>query len=103
ARNGKDLPPIAASIGAPEELDAILARLTAFDRETRYLAGRAAASDLARILAAAPALANGERGIRARAALLMSTLFQGEQGKGRREFERLVAAAREKRGNLPTP
>jgi serine/threonine-protein kinase len=94
ARHAKELPPIAAEAGAPTELDAIIAKLTAFDRDTRYGAARHAASDLARLLTAAPALANGERGVRARVAALMATLFPGEPGKGRREFARLVSSSR---------
>jgi serine/threonine protein kinase len=103
ARNAKNPPPLAAALGAPEELDAIIAKLTTFDRDQRYLAARAAGADLARLLGAAPPLPNGERGVRARTAQLMKALFASEQGRTRREFERLVAAARELRGNLPTP
>jgi serine/threonine-protein kinase len=94
ARHAKDPPAIASSIGAPPDLDAIIAKLTAFDREARYGAVRAAASDLARLLTAAPALPAGERGVRARVAALMVQLFPGEPSKGRREFARLVAASR---------
>jgi len=103
ARNAKDLPPIAASIGAPAELDAILAKLTAWDRDTRYLAARAAASELARLLTAAPVLPGGERGVRARVAHLMTALFPGEPSKTRREFARLVSASKAACGDLPTP
>src|SRR4051812_30027355 len=65
ARNAKDPPPIAAASGAPEELDAIIARLTAFDRDARYRAARPAAADMARLLSAADAVPGGERGVRA--------------------------------------
>ncbi len=41
--------------------------------------------------------------MRARVAHLMSTLFPGEPGKGRREFARLIAAARANGLDLPTP
>jgi serine/threonine-protein kinase len=103
ARNAKDLPPVAASCGAPLELDGIIAKLTAFDRDARYLAARTAASDLARLLTATDALPSGERGVRARVAHLMNTLFAGEPGRTRREFARLMASARELRGEHPTP
>ncbi len=36
ARNARDLPPIAEITGAPAELDAAIAKLTAFDRDARY-------------------------------------------------------------------
>jgi serine/threonine-protein kinase len=94
ARNAHDLPPIAAQVGAPPEFDAILAKLTAFDRDTRYGMSRVAARDLAKLLASAPPLPGGERGVRARTAYLMQSLFASEPAKTRREFARLVAAAR---------
>ncbi len=94
ARNEKNPPKIAAECGAPPELDVIIERLTTFDREDRYGEGRAVATDLARVLAAAPPLLSGERGVRARAAELAKALFPGEPGKSRQEFGRLVAEAR---------
>jgi serine/threonine-protein kinase len=103
ARNAKDLPPIAELIGAPADLDLVLAKLTAFDRDTRYPSGSDAARDLARILGSAPALASGERSVRARAAELVKSLFPGEPSRSRHEFARLVAAARDVRGQLATP
>jgi serine/threonine-protein kinase len=103
ARNSKDLPPLAELTGAPAELDVILAKLTAFDREARYASGSAAARDLARVLGGAPALANGERSVRARAAELVKSLFPGEPSRSRNEFARLVVAARDVRGHVATP
>ena len=103
ARNAKDLPPVAASCGAPIELDGIIAKLTMFDRDARYLAARQAAADLARLLGAAEALPTGERGVRARVAQLMSALFPGEPGRTRREFARLMAASRDLRAEAPAP
>ncbi len=94
ARNAQNLPPIAVQIGAPPELDGILAKLTAFERDARYGLARIAARDLAKLLGAAPPLPGGERGVRARTAYLMSSLFPSEPAKTRREFARLVAAAR---------
>ncbi len=103
ARNAKNLPPIAASLGAPAELDAILAKLTAFDREARYLETRKAANDLAKLLASAPALSGGERSVRARTAELMRAIFRGEQARGRAEFERLVESAKATVGEPSKP
>ena len=103
ARNAKDLPPIAEITGAPAELDAAIAKLTAFDRDARYASGSEAARDLARVLAAAPPLANGERGVRARAAELVKSLFPGEPSRSRHEFARLVTSARDIRGQMVTP
>ncbi len=94
AKNDRNLPPIAAEVGAPIELDAILGRLTAFDREARYPLARHAARDLAKLLTAAPPLQSGERGVRARVAELLCRLFPGEPGRTRREFARLMVAAR---------
>src|SRR5215468_6522846 len=42
SRNEKKPPPIAAACGAPLDLDAIIDKLTAFDREARYHAARTA-------------------------------------------------------------
>jgi serine/threonine-protein kinase len=94
ARNAQNPPPIAASIGAPPELDGLIAKLTAFDRDGRYGSARIAARDLAKLLAGAPPLPGGERGVRARTAYLMQSLFPTEPAKSRREFAKLVAAAR---------
>jgi serine/threonine-protein kinase len=98
ARNEKNLPPIAEEVDMPVELDRIIAKLTSFDRDDRYLAARMAACDLAKVLSAAPAMPSGERGIRARAALLMQRLFPAEPARSRREFGRLAVAARAHRG-----
>ncbi len=109
ARNAKNPPPIAHACGAPVELDGIIAKLTSFDRDERYLSARAAAADLAPLLIAADELPSGERGVRARTAHLMKVLFPAEPGKTRREFARLVAAARDRQafdvqaGVIPAP
>src|SRR5207247_11199289 len=42
SRNGKNPPPIAGPVGAPPELDLVIATLTAFDREARYATSRLA-------------------------------------------------------------
>ena len=103
ARNELDPPKIAAQIGAPEGLDAAIAKLTAFDRDARYLAARAAATDLAKLLGSAPALASGERGVRQRSSHLMHALFPGEPLASRKEFARLVSAARNRKAAAQRP
>jgi serine/threonine-protein kinase len=103
ARGELDPPAIADGLGAPSDLDVILARLTAFDRATRYPTGRAAASDLARLLSAAQPLPGGERSVRARAAAVMGRLFPSEPARSRREFGDLAAAARAEHAALATP
>lgn len=94
AKNQRNLPPIADAVGAPRALDELLAKLTAFDREARYGSARVASTDLARLLAEAPSLPSHERGVRARVAHVMASLFPGEPQKSRREFAELVAQAR---------
>ncbi len=103
AKNAMSLPPIAVDVGAPIEIDLMLAKLTAFDVDERYAAARLAARDLAKLLASAPALPGGERGVRARTANVMANLFPSEPGKCRREFARLVSAARAAAAALPAP
>jgi serine/threonine protein kinase len=103
AKREAELPPIAASLGAPAELDQVLARLTAFDRETRSASARAAAGELAKLLAHAPGLASGERSVRARAASVMARLFPSEPSRTRREFAKLVSEAHVARRMAKTP
>jgi serine/threonine-protein kinase len=96
AEGERDLPPIASHVGAPPELDAVLGRMTAHDREHRYASTRKASTALARLLKDAPPLSNGERGTRARVAQLMYSLYPSQPGRSRRDFARHVAAARKK-------
>jgi serine/threonine protein kinase len=110
AKNSRNVPPVAALVKAPPELDAVLHKLTAFDRADRYPRTRDAARELASLLAAAPSLTGGERGVRGRVASLMHRLFDGESARARREFLRLVAEARQVLGPMsfrtpqaPTP
>ena len=103
ARNEHNLPPIAEEVDMPAELDRIIAKLTRFDRDDRYLAARVAAGDLAKVLSSAPATPTGERGIRARASLLMQRLFPAEPARSRREFGRLAVAARAHRNGVIAP
>ncbi|MBW2457568.1 MAG: protein kinase [Deltaproteobacteria bacterium] len=88
------LPPIAALVGAPPELDDVIAKMTAPDREERYVDARQATATLAALLKDAVPLPNGERGVRARVAQLMYSLYPAQPGRSRREFQRLVTAAR---------
>lgn len=95
ASNACNPSPIASLIGAPPEFDAIIAKLTAFDVNERYASARHALRDIARLLSSAPSLTNGERGVRARIAHIMGTLYPSEPTQSRRLFAKLVARARE--------
>ncbi len=95
AKNQRPLPPIAQLIGAPAKFDEIITKLTAHDPEDRYAGARAALTDLASLLSKAPSLPNGERGVRARIAQLMITLYPSEPTHSRRMFAKLVQLARE--------
>jgi serine/threonine-protein kinase len=103
AKNGRSLPPIAQLIGAPPKLDEIVAKLTAFELGERHGSARAAMGDLIALLSKASSLPNGERGVRARIANVMATIYPAEPTRSRREFARLVAGAREieKQGASP--
>jgi len=46
------------------------------------------------VLSKAPSMTNGERGVRARIAQFMSTIYPSEPTRSRREFARLVGVAR---------
>jgi serine/threonine-protein kinase len=96
AAAARPLPPIAAVVGAPDELDRVIARLTAHDRDDRYRTTSEAATQLASALRFAPELPSGERSVRARVAQVMYTLYPNQPGRARREFVRLVAEARDK-------
>jgi serine/threonine protein kinase len=101
SKNERNLPPVAASVGAPAELDAVITRLSSFDREARYPKTRDAARELAALLGCAPTLPSGERGVRGRIASTMSRLFEGDSARARREFLKLVAEARRTLGPMP--
>ena len=87
------VPRIAAEVGAPAQLDVVIDRLTVSDPEKRYT-GATAATELARVLSEAPTPKAGERGIRARVAQLMRSLFPNEPGRSRSDFARLLSEAR---------
>ena len=85
---------LAALVGAPKELDAVVAKLTAPRLEDRYSSARQAMNDLVRLLQRAPSMADGDRSVRGRIAQLMQKLYPAEPARTRSEFARLVAQAR---------
>ena len=89
------IPSIADPAGAPKELDDVIASLTKNEPDERYARASLAVPDLARLLASAPAIEGGERGVRARIANLMHRLWPHEPGRSRSEFARLLRDARE--------
>ena len=89
----RPLPPIAAMIGAPTDLDSVLAKMTAHSKTERATA-RDTQQLLGQLLSSAPALSRGERGVRARISELLAGLYPHEPKKSRAEFQRLVAEAR---------
>ena len=90
----KSLTPIAQSLGAPLELDVVLARLTALRVEDRFASARQAMAELVRILQRAPSRSDGDRSVRGRVAQLMHRLYPAEPARSRGDFQGLVAAAR---------
>jgi eukaryotic-like serine/threonine-protein kinase len=87
-------PAIAALVGAPIELDHVIARLVAHDRDARYAGTQRAVSDLMKLLARAPSLPNGERGVRVRIHQLMYRLYPAEPARSRAEWSNLLKNAR---------
>jgi eukaryotic-like serine/threonine-protein kinase len=94
AAGRRNPPPVAASVEAPPELDAIIARMTAHGLEQRYESVRDAMVDLAGLLKRAPSLPDGERSVRARISHVIRRLYPAEPARSRAEFARLVAQAR---------
>jgi serine/threonine-protein kinase len=90
----KSLTPIAQSVGAPLELDMVLARLTALRIEDRYASARQATADLVRLVQRAPSRSDGDRSVRGRIAHLMHRLYPAEPARSRADFQGLVAEAR---------
>lgn len=78
----------------PEKLDEILARLTHPDVTARTPSARRAVFELAELLKEAPSLADGDRSVRGRIALLMQKLYPAEPARTRADFARRVAQAR---------
>jgi serine/threonine-protein kinase len=98
-----DVPAIAKEIDAPPELDICIAKMTENDPDIRYLNASMAASDLAKVLSAAPAPKIGERGVRARTQTLMRALWPHEPQRVRSEFARLLKEARSLKSERLTP
>jgi serine/threonine-protein kinase len=96
-----ELPKLAAARGIPPELDEIMQTLCGNDPDDRYASAGQAATDLARVLAQAPAGKSGERSVRARIAVLMKTLWPHEPARSRAEFAKLLRQARELRQSSP--
>lgn len=88
------LPPLADRVGAPQELDTILQRLTETDPEKRLSNAARVAKDLVQVLSRAPSLADGDRSVRGRIAHLMSQLYPAEPARSRADFARRLADAR---------
>jgi eukaryotic-like serine/threonine-protein kinase len=96
--------PLSQLIGAPPELDQIIAKLTATRIEDRYEGASKAVSDLGRLLQRAPSMADGDRSVRGRVANLMRRLYPAEPARSRAEFARLVAEYRAAEARpLPLP
>ncbi len=88
------LSPIAAEIGAPEDLDHIICELTENDPDDRFASASQASAALGRLLAQAPAMKNGERTVRGRVAALMHALWPHEPGRSRAEFAKMLKETR---------
>lgn len=95
--------PLAEEVGAPHELDAVVAKLTAHKISGRYGSAREAMTDLVALLKRAPTAPDGERSVRARVAKLIRRLYPAEPARSRAEFGRLVAGARHLRPDVPGP
>lgn len=94
AAGRRSLPPLARLVGAPAEIDAVLAKLTANEISERYVSARAALQDLVKILQRAPSMADGDRSVRGRISDLMRRLYPAEPARSRADFVRRVAEAR---------
>ncbi|MFZ5891187.1 MAG: protein kinase domain-containing protein [Myxococcota bacterium] len=99
----RTLPPLSPVVGAPAEIDAILAQLTATRIEDRYQSARHATQDLVKLLQRAPSLADGDRSVRGRIADLMRRLYPAEPTRSRAEFARRVAEARSLQPRVTAP
>lgn len=106
ARGELTPPPVAAEVGAPPELDGIIARLTAPKITDRYPSARAAVSDLVVLLKRGASLADGDRSVRGRIAHTMQRLYPAEPARSRADFARRAAQARRltpKEHGVPAP
>lgn len=98
-----EIPALAASRDVPAELDAVIQKLCANDPDDRVTSASRAVTELVRVLALAPAGANGERSTRARIETLMKQLWPHEPARSRSEFAKLLKQARELRPESVTP
>src|SRR5688572_4870253 len=98
----KRLPPIAQAVGAPGELDRVIAKLTALAIDERMASAREATAEIVKILKRAPSLGDGDRSVRGRIAGLMGRLYPAEPARSRAEFQALVRPTREKKA-VPPP
>ncbi len=89
-----EIPLLAATRGIPKELDTIIQKLCQNDPDDRYASASHAATDLARVLAQAPAGKGGERSVRSRISSLMRALWPNEPARLRAEFAKLLKQAR---------
>lgn len=99
-------PPVASEVGAPVELDAIIARLAATKVNDRYPSARAAVTDLVLLLKRGASLADGDRSVRGRIAHTMQRLYPAEPARSRADFARRAAQARQltpKEHGVPAP
>lgn len=101
AKGERTPPALSMWLALPRELDTIIAKMTAPRIEDRFESAREACEQLLKLLSQAPGLANGERGVRARIAHLMSRLYPAEPARSRAEFAELVARARTSGGARP--
>ncbi|HEY5147259.1 MAG TPA: protein kinase, partial [Polyangiaceae bacterium] len=93
------VPAIAAACGAPETLDAVIAKLTRNEPDDRFERAGVAVGDLVKLIASAPAVEGHERGIRPRIVAMMRKLWPHEPARSRTEFARLLREAREALGD----
>jgi serine/threonine-protein kinase len=98
-----EIPLLASTRGIPKELDDIIRKLCMNDPDDRYSSASQAATDLARVLAQAPAGKGGERSVRSRISSLMRTLWPHEPARLRAEFAKLLKQARALRRDPETP
>lgn len=89
-----EVPLLAGTRGIPKELDGIIQKLCRNDPDDRYASAAQASTELARVLAQAPAGKGGERSVRSRIASLMRTLWPHEPARSRAEFAKLLKQAR---------
>ena len=97
------IPKLADLIDAPATLDEVIEKLCANEPDDRYTSAALAATDMARLLALAPAGKGGERSVRGRIHTMMRTLWPHEPARARADFARLLRDARTLRKEAQTP